>query len=160
MCNRAITVSSFLFFRGQDIHSLNTGNILYNLFSGNSSQQNKTTTTTTTTTREKSSRRRKFGCDNEIYTIKWRQYRVKIHINVWFKQSLFTHRNHKLNKQQPQKLWYVYISVTYEWTNINICLNMPHWYNRHGWMSVKKTVVYLVWSCCRWFFMLFPYYSK
>ena len=37
MCNRAITVSSFLFFRGQDIHSFNTGNILYNLFSGNSS---------------------------------------------------------------------------------------------------------------------------
>ena len=36
MCNRAITVSSFLFFRGQDIHSFNTGNILYNLFSGNS----------------------------------------------------------------------------------------------------------------------------
>ena len=37
MCNRAITVSSFLFFRGQDIHSFNTGNILYNLFSGDSS---------------------------------------------------------------------------------------------------------------------------
>ena len=37
MCNRAITVSSFLFFRGQDIHSFNTGNIWYNLFSGNSS---------------------------------------------------------------------------------------------------------------------------
>ena len=37
MCNRAITVSSFLFFRGQNIHSFNTGNILYNLFSGNSS---------------------------------------------------------------------------------------------------------------------------
>ena len=36
MCNRAITVSSFLFFRGQAIHSFNTGNILYNLFSGNS----------------------------------------------------------------------------------------------------------------------------
>ena len=29
MCNRAITVSSFLFFQGQDIHSFNTGNILY-----------------------------------------------------------------------------------------------------------------------------------
>ena len=28
MCNWAITVSSFLFFRGQDIHSFNTGNIL------------------------------------------------------------------------------------------------------------------------------------
>ena len=37
MCNRAFTVSSFLFFRGQDIHSFSTGNILYNLFSGNSS---------------------------------------------------------------------------------------------------------------------------
>ena len=37
MCNRAITISSILFFRGQDIHSFNTGNILYNLFSGNSS---------------------------------------------------------------------------------------------------------------------------
>ena len=37
MCNRAITVSSFLFFRGQDIQSFNTGNIWYNLFSGNSS---------------------------------------------------------------------------------------------------------------------------
>ena len=37
MCNQAITVSSFLFFQGQDIHSFNTGNILYNLFSGNSS---------------------------------------------------------------------------------------------------------------------------
>ena len=37
MCNWAITVSSFLFFQGQDIHSFNTGNILYNLFSGNSS---------------------------------------------------------------------------------------------------------------------------
>ena len=37
MCNRAITVSSFLFVRGQTIHSFNTGNILYNLFSGNSS---------------------------------------------------------------------------------------------------------------------------
>ena len=37
MCNQAITVSSFLFFRGQAIHSFNTGNILYNLFSGNSS---------------------------------------------------------------------------------------------------------------------------
>ena len=36
LCNRAITVSSFLFFRGQDIH-FNTGNIWYNLFSGNSS---------------------------------------------------------------------------------------------------------------------------
>ena len=37
MCNRAITVSSFLFVRGQTIHSFNTGNILHNLFSGNSS---------------------------------------------------------------------------------------------------------------------------
>ena len=37
MCNRAITVSSFLFVRGQTIHSFNIGNILYNLFSGNSS---------------------------------------------------------------------------------------------------------------------------
>ena len=37
MCNRAITVSSFLFVREQTIHSFNTGNILYNLFSGNSS---------------------------------------------------------------------------------------------------------------------------
>ena len=37
MCNRAITVSSFLFFPGQNIHSFNTGNIWYNLFSGNSS---------------------------------------------------------------------------------------------------------------------------
>ena len=37
MCNRAITVSSFLFVRGQNIHSFNTGNILYILFSGNSS---------------------------------------------------------------------------------------------------------------------------
>ena len=37
MCNQAITVSSFLFVRGQDICSFNTGNILYNLFSGNSS---------------------------------------------------------------------------------------------------------------------------
>ena len=37
MCNQIITVSSFLFFRGQDIHSFNTGNILYNLFSGHSS---------------------------------------------------------------------------------------------------------------------------
>ena len=36
MCSRAITVSSFLFVRGQTIHSFNTGNILYNLFSGNS----------------------------------------------------------------------------------------------------------------------------
>ena len=36
MCNWAITVSSFLFFQGQDIHSFNTGNILYNLFFGNS----------------------------------------------------------------------------------------------------------------------------
>ena len=35
MCNRAITVSSFLFVRGQNIHSFNAGNILYNLFSGN-----------------------------------------------------------------------------------------------------------------------------
>ena len=37
MCNRAIRVSSFLFVRGQNIHSFNTGGILYNLFSGNSS---------------------------------------------------------------------------------------------------------------------------
>ena len=37
MCNQAITLSSFLFFRGQDIHSFNTWNILYNFFSGNSS---------------------------------------------------------------------------------------------------------------------------
>ena len=37
MCSRAITVSSFLFVRGQTIHSFNTGNILCNLFSGNSS---------------------------------------------------------------------------------------------------------------------------
>ena len=37
MCNRAITVSSFLFVQGQNIHSFNTGNILYNLFSRNSS---------------------------------------------------------------------------------------------------------------------------
>ena len=37
MCNQVITVSSFLFVRGQMIHSFNTGNILYNLFSGNSS---------------------------------------------------------------------------------------------------------------------------
>ena len=37
MYNRAIAVSSFLFFRGQDIHSFNTGNMLYNLFAGNSS---------------------------------------------------------------------------------------------------------------------------
>ena len=37
ICNRAITVSSFLFVRGQIVHSFNTGNILYNLFSGNSS---------------------------------------------------------------------------------------------------------------------------
>ena len=37
MCNQASTLSSFLFFPGQDIHSFNTWNILYNLFSGNSS---------------------------------------------------------------------------------------------------------------------------
>ena len=37
MCNRAITVSSFLFVWGQMIHSFNTGNILYNLFSRKSS---------------------------------------------------------------------------------------------------------------------------
>ena len=37
MCNRAITVISFLFVPGQTIHSFNTGNILYNLFSRNSS---------------------------------------------------------------------------------------------------------------------------
>ena len=37
VCNRAITVSSFPFVRGQDIHSFNSANILYNLFSGNSS---------------------------------------------------------------------------------------------------------------------------
>ena len=36
MCNRATTDSSFLFFRGQDMHSFNTGNILYNLLSRNS----------------------------------------------------------------------------------------------------------------------------
>ena len=35
MCKRAITVSSFLFVRGQTIHSFNTGNIWCNLFSGN-----------------------------------------------------------------------------------------------------------------------------
>ena len=37
MCNRAIIDSSFLFVRGQTIHSFNTGNIWCNLFSGNSS---------------------------------------------------------------------------------------------------------------------------
>ena len=39
MCNRVITVSSFLFVQGQGqtIHSFNTGNILCNFFSGNSS---------------------------------------------------------------------------------------------------------------------------
>ena len=37
MCNRALTVSSFLFVRGQPIHSFNTGNMLCNLFSENSS---------------------------------------------------------------------------------------------------------------------------
>ena len=38
MCNRAITVSSFRFVRGQNtIIFFNTGNILYNLFPGNSS---------------------------------------------------------------------------------------------------------------------------
>ena len=37
MCNWAITVSSFLFVRGENIKKINTGNILYNLFSGNSS---------------------------------------------------------------------------------------------------------------------------
>ena len=37
MCKWAITVSSFLFVWGQNVHSFNTGNILYNLFSGNSS---------------------------------------------------------------------------------------------------------------------------
>ena len=37
MCNRVITVSSFLFVRGQTIHSFSTGNIWCNLFSGNSS---------------------------------------------------------------------------------------------------------------------------
>ena len=37
MCNRAITVSSFLFVRGQTIHSFSSGNIWCNLFSGNSS---------------------------------------------------------------------------------------------------------------------------
>ena len=36
MCNRAITVSSFLFVQGQTVHSFNIGNILRNLFSGNS----------------------------------------------------------------------------------------------------------------------------
>ena len=37
MCNWAITVSSFLFAWGQTTHSFNIGNILCNLFSGNSS---------------------------------------------------------------------------------------------------------------------------
>ena len=37
MCNRAITISSILFVRGLTIHSFSIGNILYNLFSGNSS---------------------------------------------------------------------------------------------------------------------------
>ena len=37
MYNRAITISSFLFVRGQTIHSFSIGNIWYNLFSGNSS---------------------------------------------------------------------------------------------------------------------------
>ena len=37
MCSRAVTISSFLFVRGQTMHSFNTGNILYNLISGNSS---------------------------------------------------------------------------------------------------------------------------
>ena len=37
MCSQAITVSSFLFVRGQTIHSFSTGNIWCNLFSGNSS---------------------------------------------------------------------------------------------------------------------------
>ena len=39
MCNRAITVSSFLVVRGQNTHTqkINNGNILYNLFPGNSS---------------------------------------------------------------------------------------------------------------------------
>ena len=37
MCNRAITVSSFLFVQGQTIHSFSIGNIFYNLFSRNSS---------------------------------------------------------------------------------------------------------------------------
>ena len=37
MCNWAITFSSFLFVWGQTIHYFNTGNILCNLFSGNSS---------------------------------------------------------------------------------------------------------------------------
>ena len=40
MCNRAITVSSFLFLWGQTIHSFSIGNILYNLFSGNLSHSN------------------------------------------------------------------------------------------------------------------------
>ena len=34
MCNRAITISSFLFVQGQTIHSFNTGNILHNYFLG------------------------------------------------------------------------------------------------------------------------------
>ena len=38
MCNRAITVSSFRLSEDKKkIHSFNTGNMLYNLFSGNSS---------------------------------------------------------------------------------------------------------------------------
>ena len=37
MCNQATTVSSFLFVREQTIHSFSIGNILYNLFSRNSS---------------------------------------------------------------------------------------------------------------------------
>ena len=37
MCNQAITVSSFLFVRGQTTHSFKTGNILCSLFPGNSS---------------------------------------------------------------------------------------------------------------------------
>ena len=32
MCNRAITVSSFLFVQGQTTHSFKTWNIIYNLF--------------------------------------------------------------------------------------------------------------------------------
>ena len=41
MCNQAITVSSFLFVRGQTKHSFNTGNILCNLFSGKSSHSDR-----------------------------------------------------------------------------------------------------------------------
>ena len=40
MCNWAITVSSFLFVKGQTTHFFKTGNILCNLLSGNSSHSN------------------------------------------------------------------------------------------------------------------------